>query len=430
MSEKQESLLSENLLIIGAGAHKPYDMPTSKELTNIIKGIYSVKISFTKELVVKNTSQAYKDKMAYKDYKRHICNLIKTLGIIERPVWHTIFNPEAKRLSRLPSELHYMEHSDEEWDALVISEYDKFLESFCGSQVYSIDRYLAKLSAEPDKERQELWTAFGKLTIACIIHNCETNDLFGTKKDDWFELIIDRHIAPNLNKFLNNPPRIITFNYDRLLEKSIYSHLVYYHKYTEEAAASAVRALPITHVYGVLNDFICWETKEENTQEKNLNLFGYEDDTVDKNYISEAEFYKTAISNIKVIGEERDADKLSETKEKIQSYFNDAKKIYFIGYGFDSLNNQFLFKDMSSDWTDYKDIYLTQIQIDKSKIKQVVKQLPFIRFQYDANRHPLQIDCFHLLSEYAPLEKPWKMPQQIERRPATLGRRGGFATDW
>lgn len=255
------------MLIIGAGAHQPYGMPVSKDLTSLIKNIYSARISgLENDPSGMHTTQAAAERTHYRKLKKEICKLIKRVEIIERPTLLGL-NPNAKRISKYRTNLDWTENTDNEWDSLVISEYDSFLRSFCGSRVYSMDQYLANLTDEPNTERQELWTSFGKLTIAFLLHHFETQNLFGTSKEDWIELLINRHLLPDVSGFLENPPRIITFNYDRLLEKSIFSHLVHFHKFSYEKAVETVRSLPIIHVYGKLNEFkppVFWDVGEFN----------------------------------------------------------------------------------------------------------------------------------------------------------------------
>lgn len=371
--DSQNANFSDSLLIVGAGAHEPYNMPTSTGLTAIIKEMYATKID--------RADWTRQDTTAAK-YKARICSLIIKLGILNQ-------NPSAYPVVLMSGEFVAEITDNRLFERYVIREYDKFLGSFCGARVYSIDKYLSTLPKLKDEYQRNLWAQFGKLTIAYIIHQKEIEQPYGTQKDDWIDLLINQHLADDPTGFLNSPPTIVTFNYDRLFEKAIYQHLIEQHRFDENAAKDAVMRIPILHVYGVLGDFALWSEVDDS-------------------------FYKSAMENIKVIGEERDKTKLDEAQKKVKSAMIKARKIYFLGYGFDSINNDFLFGSLEDGWRGSKIIRSTNVGIDAHDVKPLERVLHANSFQLHT-----PVNCYKILREVWPLSKPVPTPRAQHHQPVS-----------
>ena len=96
----------------------------------------------------------------------------------------------------------------------------------------------------------------GKAAIAKIILEYEKNACFGGS-DDWMDYLFQIMCegVNSLQDFLdNNKISFITFNYDRFLERFLYSRLKNSFGVTSEVATTALKVIPIHHVYGSLGD--------------------------------------------------------------------------------------------------------------------------------------------------------------------------------
>ena len=196
--------LSQNLLIIGAGAHVPYSMPTGKAIRQ--------------DLV--NVSQSL-DLMGSKTY-------------IKNPEALPLFNEICDLVQDLPAiqELSFPVNPDVQRREFVVEASRVFFDQFSGSMALSIDSYLTQI-AKHDKHKHKLTHSdrdiqleIGLLTLVRLIHRYEQSTRIGTHTADWIHDLIDNYIQNDLDAFFRKPPSIITFNYDRILENHLLSHLV------------------------------------------------------------------------------------------------------------------------------------------------------------------------------------------------------------
>src|SRR6266702_8534366 len=145
---------SKTLLVIGAGAHVPYDMPTSRKLTKTIKELVShcKKISFLQTNRPGNTDLDVN--------KIRICRLLRDMKII---------NPSPDAVNNA-------------FDIAIGEALDSLVSSFARSKVYSIDRYLA------NSENSNLTPTnvkIGKLLITFFIKTFEEAKPWGFHEPDW-----------------------------------------------------------------------------------------------------------------------------------------------------------------------------------------------------------------------------------------------------
>jgi hypothetical protein len=110
------------------------------------------------------------------------------------------------------------------------------------------------------------------------------------------------------------------------------------------------------------------------------------------------------MKNIKVIGEERKTQSLSTLHPKAIQFLKESRFVYFLGYGFDVINNAFLFKELHASWLSGKEIYTTCKGLTVSEVRRTQSEAPFINFKLDRTGNLLEIDCLKLLKEIAPID--------------------------
>jgi hypothetical protein len=288
---------SQTGFIIGAGAHVPYGMPVSAQLTEKIK-----KLNHPKKVM--GSFQPYSGDDEYVIAKKHICKIIDSQNLIKR---------------------HLHTSSANAYEIEVGKQLDIFLDTFAGSQVYSIDAFLAKYIVDHKKTEDDLLIKIGKIVLVYFIHKYETSIPTGYHQFDWIQHLINNLIKNSAAKehFFLSPPKFSTFNYDRILERSLLSHLINFHGLKSKEAIEKVKSLNIKHFYGDLGQF---------------------EDEFD---IDNPGHVKKALERIRVIGEERLKSIEQESQDFFEKYKN-LKTVYILGYGFDEQNNELLFSKFKS----------------------------------------------------------------------------------
>jgi hypothetical protein len=190
-----------------------------------------------------------------------------------------------------------------------------FAKQFQRSNVASIDAFLA---------RRPEFTVLGKLCIAAVLCEKENPDptIRGMDDDHWYahlwnDAIIDG--VTNLGMLHTNRIRFITFNYDRSLEYFLCQSIKHTFGVANAVALDACRKFEILHVYGALGDF-------------DIRTVGYS-----REYGGpvNAATLGIAAKGINVIPESRnDAPEF----ERARNWCAEARKIAFLGFGFDPLN--------------------------------------------------------------------------------------------
>jgi len=342
---------SNTALIVGAGAHVPYGFPTAYQLTEKIKSLYKDAETITSIEPYRGDSDATR-------HKQKICSIIRQLNLVPESESPQASNSHEIAIGRV---------------------LDRFITAFGQSQMYSIDAYLSKiLTANKDaNDSKRLDAQIGKLLIAYLILDAENLTPIGFHSPDWIQFLINKFLrSPKiLEDFRKNPPRIISFNYDNLLEKSICAHLKSYHGFSHEESLKYVLDLNILHVYGDLDTLRVTASRE---------------------------VMMSAIDRLQVIGEERVQNYMDQVSMEIAERLNDSTKVYFLGFGFDELNAQLLFDNLgyvSDASRASRKFYATNIGMTKYSIAAIHKKYRLgIRFFIEE-----EVDCFNLISVKAPI---------------------------
>jgi hypothetical protein len=338
-------------------------MPTSAILTKHLQEMRVLPPAISKDYSVYNSE--FKDKPKIYLDKCKIVELANDLQILKTTQTNT---PNFSK--KVPENNFH----------LVADYYDSFLQHFCDAHVSSIDSYLANLKLMKDSDRYQIYTNFGKLTITYFIFEYEKKTHLGARDHSWIHFMINEFLLKSMDKFFKNPPKVITFNYDRVLEKILFDHLIHQHHISEAEALDKINSLDILHIYGSLGGVNTWFSPND--------------------YIHK-ETYQNAMLNIKVIGEDRIGDYKSEISHKINKKLESTQNIYFLGYGFDEINNSIIKGAIDPKWQPFQ-YYSTchaTTNADLIRIKRSLIDPAEVRQFKTLNK----VDCKRLISEEAPM---------------------------
>lgn len=191
-----------------------------------------------------------------------------------------------------------------------------FCDTFMKSQINSIDSFLAKRGEEQISDGKYTFGKYaeiGKLAIANRLNDREDlPKLLEPDEDHWLQYLWNHMGDASANDFSKNQLKIISFNYDRVIEQ--YFQIVIEHSYglDQKSAFELRKSIEIVHVYGVLQEI------------------------EDRAYGKVPTFLKPVADCIKVIPEARENN--DEQFMKAKEMIKWAEKICFIGFGFDETN--------------------------------------------------------------------------------------------
>lgn len=213
---------------------------------------------------------------------------------------------------------------------LFFKDADDFIEHFQSSRIRSIDIWLSHNSRYRD---------IGKLAIVnAIIKKEDKSQLRFEGKDkslDWFsmlfnEMMVDVALA---HHFSYHGVYFITFNYDRVFEHLLYeSFKNTFSEVQPEKINEILSNTTIIHIYGCIDD-LPWKKG------------GYK---YGENY--KLKYLDEARKRIKIVGENV-ADSPRPFRSQADLLLRSAKKIFFLGFGYDQQNLEILgipqrFKDI------------------------------------------------------------------------------------
>lgn len=343
---------SNTTLIIGAGAHVPYDFPTGKRLLEDI-------ISMHPEYEISDLStKNFKHKL-FKD-------CIENLRLY------------ISKMAQVP----YIGNSDI-YESTLKKSLESFIITLGKSRSKTIDHFLKNFPPNTDGKLEDfsdesLFSIIGKVVIVTLMNSYENDYVFWQSSHDWIDDLMHDYLSTKeqAEEFFEYPLNIITFNYDNLFEKLILNRLIHFLDYERADALKLVEKLNITHVYGDI------KTIQVHDNQRNRD-----------NIIQEG------INSIKVIGEER---LLLETKKEINKKLNSTKYLYFLGFGFDQQNMELLFGQDLSKWNHFRAVSFTNYKMPYVDQKKLVAR--FSENEWLIMKDPMkELDCKSLLKEHVPL---------------------------
>lgn len=279
---------NRTIIVIGAGAHVPYGMPTGIQLSDEIKALHSIQTDH-KIAIIQDSLDFRKKPSAH--LANELAKVLRALGIVEDPK------------ERSPANAY---------DLKIGNAIDYSISCFAKSGMYTIDSYL---SCKASQKEDHPYNVIGILKVAMlfVLAKKQDNSQLGYGKFDWIEYIINEFLSKDrlIDKFLKNPPIFYTFNYDTVLESLIEGHLIQYHGMPKEQAHLAIDRLGIQHIYGGF-DF-----------KKTGNI---------------ASRIEHALPSIRLVGSDRDSSAFEPITLSFSNQISKTKEVIFLGFGFDEKN--------------------------------------------------------------------------------------------
>jgi hypothetical protein len=243
-----------------------------------------------------------------------------------------------------------------------------FLHRLRSSGLYSVDRFL---------ELNPKYISIGTLAIAARIAEAECVAAIQDKViTDWYQWLFNRLLVTNALDSSNF--RVVTFNYDRSLEIALCRMLMSACDIPFSDAKIAIDSLPIVHVYGQLQH--AWR---------------YESD-LSVSFDISGQAIRDSSNAIRVVAGTRDSENSPELS-LAREYISDARRIVFLGFGFDELNLQRIGCHSSSEqWNSrrlQKEIYATGIGLGPARREEIIRM-----FRRPVNWNQLSTSCLEFLS--------------------------------
>jgi hypothetical protein len=188
-----------------------------------------------------------------------------------------------------------------------------FSEAFEGSQVYSIDSFLA---------HRPQFVGIGKRAIAHLIAKAEAESKLSAahNKDHWYQYLFNQLAAGPWATFDPSWLSIVSFNYDRSLETYLVRALGHRYGISTAEVVGKLKSMAVVHVYGALGS--PWEG------ERGYMPYGYSGSSF-------ADYIHDASERIQVIEEGRNDE---ETVRTARQLILQAERVGVLGFGFDPVN--------------------------------------------------------------------------------------------
>lgn len=195
-------------------------------------------------------------------------------------------------------------------EARQLGDFMQFKQAFRLSTAASIDSFLAENPQFADIGRRAIVTVL-------LPYESRSNLWQEGLEDDWYRYLL-QSMSCSWEEFGRNRVTVVTFNYDRSLERFLSVALANWYGKSEEAAAAMIDSLEITHVYGSLGSL----------DAKSPDFVGYGDRLSHYNVGKAADL-------IRIVP---DARHLGGQIEKAQQMLDAARNICVLGFGFDATN--------------------------------------------------------------------------------------------
>lgn len=213
----------------------------------------------------------------------------------------------------------------------------------------SVDRFLERCA-----NRIEI----GKAAIAAYLLGCERHaKLYDPANDDnWVEHVFEAMDAP-LVEIAANDIRFVTYNYDRSLEEMLFNAIKHGDSgVTDDQAAKVLRRLMIVHLHGTLSPHPAFDPKGL--------PFGS---------APTADNIRRAAEHIEIVHQ---VDPQSKNFQAAKDAIRWARRIIFLGFGFDAINVNRLklfAPDSISSLPSYDEILGTAVDLEDTDRAQIGK---------------------------------------------------------
>jgi len=186
-----------------------------------------------------------------------------------------------------------------------------FFEDLRRSGFSSVDAFL---------ENRDEYIDLGKTIISLeLIKYEDENRLYVEDEGAWYQYLYHNFLRAPFAKFSENNVVFLTFNYDRSLEQFFLNAIMSDYGKTDVEAIKLLESIPIIHLHGKLGNL---------PAESNNNSRNYHGGITPKNL-------DICRKGIKIIHEGIDED---EQFQKAHKFIKGARKIWFLGFGYDITN--------------------------------------------------------------------------------------------
>jgi len=312
-------IADETVLILGAGASKPYGFPTGNEL------------------------------------RKHI--LYELLGLDELAAAENGDSSDA--ITRI------LDHHS-------VDELRKFRERFYYSSHCSIDFFLRE---HLDFDSRQL----GKRVIAASLIGMERDEKIFSMQD-WYQYLYNNFMLSEagIDTFTKNKLSIVTFNYDRSLEHFFFKALENGFNKPTDFAVSALSSIPVLHVHGSLGNY-CHSNTPNSPQYRH-----YSPDMSKKSFDAASEM-------IQIFSEKWNVEALHRPID----YLKRAKRIGFLGFGYEETNLMKLFCEESDWFANAKRVSGTTLGLPASESSRLKRDFQSRGVQFE----PFEGDCLSFLKD-------------------------------
>lgn len=181
----------------------------------------------------------------------------------------------------------------------------RFTEIFTKGQYLSIDELLA--------DHHEFERVGKQLIAFCLQQFEREHELYNGKRANWYQVLGAALVAENQDEFRNNKLGIVTFNYDRSIDRFLHNLVMYRYKLDSKSAWNLIlETIPIVHLHGQLGPYP---------------QFPY----------TSGDHWTSAANYIKVVHEMKEGYTLSEF-QKANEMLMKAESVHIIGFSMGERN--------------------------------------------------------------------------------------------
>jgi hypothetical protein len=228
-------------------------------------------------------------------------------------------------------------------------------------------------------ERKEFYE-IGKFAIANCILKCENPNEYQFVPQNWLKYLWNK-IATSQNDFTRSNTKFISFNYDRLIEHFFYISLKHSFNLSDSEINKLITNRLVIHLHGVVG-YLPWQDSEQ----------GFDYYYSGQEFASQYDRVSKASKSIKIVYEKF---KSEEVFGEAWEHINSASNIYFLGFGFHSVNLSRLRID-----TIEKKIHCSAFGLTDNECLQIESRYPKV-LKLDRG----QLDNLNFLRTYFHLDK-------------------------
>ena len=236
---------------------------------------------------------------------------------------------------------------------------EDFLHRVKNSGRSSIDAFLQRHSADHSLR------LMGKIAVVTQLHENDPALRMQPESLDWLRYLITRMCPLSPAGFEANNLQIVTFNFDRTVERRLFLMLRHGYPIDDQEAARLVRAIPIVHVHGQLG----------------TPAWLFTDDSRARDFVppTTPDDIRACAEQIRLVDEEISP----ETIRSVRTMLETAERICFLGFSFHSDN---LNRLGANQWIGNKTVWGTRHGMSEADVSVVYRRFNSPRQGYLLDR--------------------------------------------